>query len=141
PWRIELFGRLRVTRGDDCHTRFRTQKTELLLAYLAYFLRPHPREALIGLFWPDVEPPAARHSLSQALSSLRHVLETTGVPGGAVLAGGRNEVGLNPGAVTTDVVEFDAALRAAGASGGAGQASWLERAVELCGGELIAGYY
>jgi two-component SAPR family response regulator len=139
PWRIELFGGLRVTRGDRCHTRFRTQKTELLLAYLAYFLRPHPREALMGLLWADAEPSAARHSLSQALSSLRHVLEPSGVPAGAVLAADRIGVGLDPDAVTTDAVEFGGALRAAGTSGGAGQASWLGRAVELYRGELLAG--
>jgi len=33
--RIELLGRLRVTQGDRDTTRFRTQKTEALLAYLA----------------------------------------------------------------------------------------------------------
>jgi DNA-binding SARP family transcriptional activator len=71
-WRIELFGGLRVVRGDHRITRFRTQKTELLLAYLAYYpQRPHSRERLIDLLWPESELSSGRQSLSQALSSLR----------------------------------------------------------------------
>jgi hypothetical protein len=42
-WRIELFGGLRARRGDQVVTRFRTQKTGALLAYLAYYCqRTHP---------------------------------------------------------------------------------------------------
>jgi hypothetical protein len=37
PWRIELLGRLRATQGELSLTHFRTHKTGLLLAYLAYF--------------------------------------------------------------------------------------------------------
>src|SRR5713101_7635240 len=57
PWRIELLGRLRATQGDRVVTRFRAQKGGALLAYLAYHLdRPHPREELIELLWPEAEP-------------------------------------------------------------------------------------
>lgn len=48
--RIELFGGLRVCQGDRVITRFRTQKTAALLAYLAYHGdRRHSREVLIDL--------------------------------------------------------------------------------------------
>lgn len=68
-WRIELFGGLRAVRADCVVTRFRTRKTGALPAYLAYFReRPHPREKLIDLFWPEAEPLEGRHSLSMALT-------------------------------------------------------------------------
>jgi DNA-binding SARP family transcriptional activator len=34
-WRIEFFGGLRARRDNEVITRFRTQKTAALLAYLA----------------------------------------------------------------------------------------------------------
>ncbi len=47
PWRITLFGGLRVEQGDRVITRFRTQKAGALLAYLAY----HCQQAhLFGYF-------------------------------------------------------------------------------------------
>ncbi len=81
PWYIQLFGTLRARQEDRIITRFRTQKTGALLAYLAYFRgRSHTRETLIELFWPDTELDSGRHSLSLALSSLRSLLEPPGVP-------------------------------------------------------------
>ncbi len=45
--RIELFGGLRIVRGESTLTRFPTHKTAALLAYLAYHSdRAHPRESL-----------------------------------------------------------------------------------------------
>src|SRR5207249_12211582 len=86
PWRIELFGGLRARHGDRVITRFRTQKTASLLAFLAYHRgRAHGREELIDLFWPDDDIDAGRHSLRQALTSLRHQLEPPGVEAGSVL--------------------------------------------------------
>jgi DNA-binding SARP family transcriptional activator len=77
PWRIELLGGLRATRGERTITRFRTQKAGLLLAYLAYHRdRTHPRSVLMELLWPEHRLEPARASLSMALSSLRRELET-----------------------------------------------------------------
>jgi DNA-binding SARP family transcriptional activator len=142
-WRIELLGGLRATHADRVVTRFRTQRTGALLAYLAYFLhRSHPREALIELLWPESEPDAGRHSLSQSLSSLRHLFEPPGVPPGAILVADRFAVGLNPDLVATDVGEFQAALQeAVGAGGSTERVLHLTRAVELYGRELLPLYY
>jgi DNA-binding SARP family transcriptional activator len=142
-WRIDLFGGLRATRGDHLVTRFRTQKTAALLAYLAYHLRrTHAREVLVDLHWPDDDPEAARHKLSVALSWLRHMLEPPGVPDGSVLVTERFSVGLNPGAVTTDVVEFEAALRsAAQAESDSERAEQLAGVVALYRGTLLSGCY
>src|SRR5438552_7513122 len=119
PWRIELLGELRAVRADRGITRFRTQKTGALLAWLAYDLeRLHRREALIEQLWPEHDPKAGRVSLKVALSSLRHQLEPPDVPPGAILVTDRFSARLNPALVTTDVAEFDAALESAKRAGG-----------------------
>src|SRR2546425_13365661 len=94
--RIELLGGLRVIQGDGVVSRFRTHKTAELLAYLAYFhRRPHPREILIDLLWPESDMDAGRHSLSMALSSLRPLLEPPGImTDGSVLLADRHSIGL-----------------------------------------------
>src|SRR2546423_1699113 len=85
-WRLTLLGGLRAERGNETVTRFRTQKSGALLAYLALFShRSHPREELAELFWPDLDPDAARTNLRTALSSLRQQLEPAGIPAGSVL--------------------------------------------------------
>ena len=141
--RIQLLGELRVRQGDQEITHFRTQKTAALLAYLAYFLsRSHPREVLIELLWPEGNVDTGRHNLSVALSSLRQQLEPPGVPDGSVLIAERFSVRLDPAAVTTDVNEFEAALRSASAAPSAEERlEWLGRSVELYQGDLLPGYY
>jgi DNA-binding SARP family transcriptional activator/tetratricopeptide (TPR) repeat protein/regulation of enolase protein 1 (concanavalin A-like superfamily) len=52
-----------------------TSKVRALLYYLAVESgRPHRRESLAGLLWPDYPERSARHNLSNALSNLRVVL-------------------------------------------------------------------
>src|SRR5437667_11082165 len=104
PWSIQLFGRLRAQQAERSITRFRSQQTGALLAYLAYHRhQSHTREVLIELFWPDSEMETGRHNLSNALSSLRSQLEPPGVLAGAVIIADRFSVELNPDAFTTDV--------------------------------------
>src|SRR5262245_3466031 len=119
PCRIQLLGGLSVKLGDHTLTRFRSRKTAELLAYLAYFRhRQHSREVLIELFWPEAELEAGRHSLSVSLSSLRQQLEPEGTrPEGEVLITDRHTAGLNPLIVTTDVAEFESALKSAAQAG------------------------
>src|SRR2546423_8209045 len=96
PWSIQLFGGLRIRQSERVITRFRTQKTGALLAYLAYHRQQsQARDVLIEIFWPDTSPESGRHNLSHALSSLRHQLEPPGVPAGAVLVADRFSVELN----------------------------------------------
>jgi predicted ATPase/DNA-binding SARP family transcriptional activator len=145
-WRIEMLGGLRAMQGDRVLTRFRTQKTGVLLAYLAYYLkRPHPRDELIERFWPDAEPAAGSNSLSQAVSSLRRQLELPELPGAtsdSVLVVNRASVRLNAHAITTDVAEMEDALHAAASAATDGErAQHLVQAVERYNGELLAGFY
>lgn len=54
---------------------FESDKVRALLAYLAHeYDRPHRRDSLAGLFWPESDQRRARQSLSQALYNLRKVL-------------------------------------------------------------------
>ncbi len=140
--RIELLGGVRIVQGKQTVSRFRTQKTAWLLAYLA--LRPdrgHPREELIDLFWPELPPEDGRNNLSTALSSLRRQLEPTGVSPESVLQADRLQVRLNPDAVSTDVAEFEQLLREAQAEEGAERKRLLERVLALYVGPLLPGCY
>jgi len=112
PWRITLCGSLTARRGTHVISRFRTQKTGLLLAYLALHSdRMHGREELAELFWYDSDGPLS--NLRMALPSLRRQLEPPGVSPGTVLVTGRTQVGLVTDAVRTDVADFRAAIAAA----------------------------
>jgi predicted ATPase/class 3 adenylate cyclase len=142
-WRIEMLGGLRAVQGDRVLTRFRTQKTGALLAYLAYHLdRSHPRDQLIECFWPDGGLPAGRNNLSRELSWLRDQLEPAALPAGSVIAADRTSVRLNPSVITTDVAAFEAALRAAErAANPAERRRSLVGAIEAYRGELLPGYF
>ena len=143
PWHIQFLGGLRLQQRDATITRFKTQKIAGLLAYLAFHLRQaHPRDVLIDLFWPESDPEAGRGSLSVALSSLRNQLEPPGTPASAVLRADRFSVSLNPKIVTTDVAEFETALRAASRAGNATERMQsLEGAVDHFRGRLLPGMY
>lgn len=105
PCRVYVLGAVRIERDGRLETRFRTQKTAALLAYLALHPgRPVPREDLIGLLWPDADFAQGRNSLSQAISSLRHQLEPPETSPGSVLVADRNAVLLDP-AVWVDLSE------------------------------------
>ncbi len=72
---ILSLGPLQITLGDSPATGFDSDKARALLAYLAIEAdRPHARESLAGLFWPEFPEERARQSLSQALSNVRHVI-------------------------------------------------------------------
>jgi predicted ATPase/DNA-binding SARP family transcriptional activator len=141
-WRFRLLGELKATRGDEVVSRFRTQKTASLLAYLAFHAgRAHPREVLIELLWPGGKPEAGRSSLSAALSALRSQLEPPGTLAGSVIVANRATVELAADAFTTDTAAFRAAVEAASRSKGAARAPALRAAVDAYGGELLPGFY
>jgi DNA-binding SARP family transcriptional activator len=146
-WSIQLLGGLCAAAEDRTVTHFRTQKTALLLAYLAYFgQRSHSREELIEMLWPGCKPEAGRSGLSRELCWLRAQLEPgaawTRRPAGTLLVADRFSVRLNPAGFTTDSACFEAALLAAGrADLPADQARFLTQAVELYRGELLPGYH
>lgn len=61
--------------GGEPVTDFATDKARALLAYLVLESdRPHRRDALAGLLWPDEPESRARQNLRQALSYLRQAI-------------------------------------------------------------------
>src|ERR1043166_6312400 len=114
PIRIELFAHLAILQTEDEITRFRTQKTASLLAYLAYYLhRNHGREELAYLLWPEADPEAGRTSLRTALASLRRQIEPPDAAENSILMADRLMVRLNPESIVTDVAEFESAIHRA----------------------------
>ena len=72
---LRLLGTFQVERDGEPLTGFATDKARALLAYLAVERdRPHRRESLSNLFWPEQSDELARQSLRQALSHLKQAL-------------------------------------------------------------------
>ncbi len=72
---LSLFGPVKCTLADDLIISFAYDKVQALLFYLVVQSeRPQRREMLAGLLWPDNEERDARHSLNQALWSLRQTI-------------------------------------------------------------------
>ncbi|MBN1217800.1 MAG: tetratricopeptide repeat protein [Anaerolineae bacterium] len=72
---IYLLGGLQVILEGEPVTDFATDKARALLAYLAVEAeRPHRRDVLAGLLWPEQTQAKARHNVRQTLSYLRQAL-------------------------------------------------------------------
>lgn len=138
-----MFGGLRVLQEGKVVARFHTPKAGSLLAYLAcYQSRSHPREELIELLWPEVEPTTGRNRLKQMLSALRAQLEAAGFPADSLFLTDRTTVRIDAEQVSTDVAEFEDALQTAVLMSNVGeQESSLARAVALYRGGFLPGFY
>jgi len=67
-----LLGPFQVTLAEEPVTSFKSDKVQALLAYLAVEAdRPHRRDSLAGLLWPDWPDRVARTNLRNALANLR----------------------------------------------------------------------
>jgi DNA-binding SARP family transcriptional activator len=72
---IFLLGPLQVALDDEPIVDFVTDKARALLAYLAVESdRPHRRDALAGLLWPERSQQKARQNLRQALNRARQAI-------------------------------------------------------------------
>ncbi|HAE58939.1 MAG TPA: SARP family transcriptional regulator, partial [Anaerolineae bacterium] len=72
---LHFFGGFNAAYSGKPLTGFATDKVRALLVYLALENdRPHRRESLASLFWPEQPEERARQSLRQALSNLRQAL-------------------------------------------------------------------
>ena len=103
-------------------------KRTALLAYLAVAMPRgfHRRDALVALFWPELDQEHARASLRKAVYHLRRAL------GEDVLVGaGDEELGLAPGRLWCDATAFEQAL----------DAGDLPHALELYRGPLLTGFF
>jgi len=72
---LSLLGPFQVTLDGQPVTGFKSNKVRALLAYLAVEAdRPHRREVLAGLLWPEWPDREALSNLRYALSNLRRVI-------------------------------------------------------------------
>lgn len=72
---ISVFGPLRITLDEKPIRGMASDKVRALLVYLALEAnRPHRRDALAELLWPDKPQGVARNSLKQALANLRKLM-------------------------------------------------------------------
>jgi DNA-binding SARP family transcriptional activator len=72
---IALLGPFQATLGGQPITTFRSDRVRALLAYLAVeAARPHARDTLAALLWPDWPQEYARSSLRSALANLRQAI-------------------------------------------------------------------
>lgn len=99
-----------------------------VLAFLAVD-RPgsrHFRDALVALFWPELDTDRARHALRQTLYHLRRVLGP-----GVVLGEDHAGVGVSRERLWCDAVAFEAEV----------ERGHLARALELYRGEFMPGFH
>jgi DNA-binding SARP family transcriptional activator/predicted ATPase len=78
---MRFLGGYQVQLDGEPVTALKYDKVRALLAYLAVEAeRPHRREALAGLLWPELTERRARRNLSQVLHILRSTLDIAGSP-------------------------------------------------------------
>jgi DNA-binding SARP family transcriptional activator len=128
---LRTLGGLDLVDLDD-HRDFRSvvvqPKRLALLVYLALALdrRFRRRDAVVGLFWPELDAEHARGSLRQALRFLRGELGPD-----VLINRGEEEVGVNRERMSCDAVSFEQACQTG---------DW-KAALELYRGDLLAGVF
>lgn len=119
---------LKGTDGAALRAVLAQPKRFALLVYLAvhHFQGPRRRDAVIALFWPELDTEHARGALRQALRFLRRSL-------GAGVLNGRSEeeLGIEHGTLWCDATAFEEACAAA---------RWTQ-ALELYRGDFFDGFF
>jgi TolB-like protein len=128
--KVKLLGGFSAALPSGVPVKLAGKKNRALLAYLAMGQgKRHDRQKLIGLLWSDRGEAQARGSLRQALSALKEALAAAA---SAALVLGGDSVTLDPGAVATDVAEFEVLA-------GSASTEDLRRAAGLYEGDLLEG--
>ena len=110
---IQTLGPFRVIRDGVPipNTEWKSKKARDLLKILVARRRPTPRDQLMDLLWPGVDPAVAGNRLSVLLSTVRDVLQPRPVGEGPLTTDG--SVSLNRAQVSVDVEDFLARATAA----------------------------
>lgn len=125
---VQMFGGFRATFASGRSLVLPNRKDQALLAYLALHPgQPQSREKLANLLWSKYGYESARHSLRQALTSLRRAQV-----GEDVIVTDRNQVIARTSTIDTDVARF-LALTSSPAQ------PITESAVDLYAGPLLDG--
>ncbi len=146
--RFSLFGRFNAQCNDqDMEELNKCKLLELFCYLLLYRSRPHPREALVTLFWEDTPATRSKAYLRKALWQLRTVLEAQNTSTNKELILIEPEwVQINMQAnFWLDVAEFEQAFdHVQGIPGrklSSDHVQSLQNAVKLYRGELLSGWY
>jgi predicted ATPase/DNA-binding SARP family transcriptional activator/Tfp pilus assembly protein PilF len=104
---LHVLGALDLRDAADCALRsvLAQPKRVALLSWLCIEGGLHRRDTLLALFWPESEESRARHSLNQALYTLRRSLGAE-----AIVGRGADEVGVEPRRLWCDAAAFADAL-------------------------------
>jgi DNA-binding SARP family transcriptional activator/predicted ATPase len=142
---LNFLGEFTVHLAGQPLEAFATDKNRALLAFLAVEAgRSHRRESLIGMFWPQKPEHLARHSLSQALFSLRKLFQMD--PGVSLFEATPKEIKFQLDDCWLDTRAFDELNhRVAGHGHGPDFAcrlctQYLEEAAALFRGDFLAGF-
>jgi predicted ATPase/DNA-binding SARP family transcriptional activator len=144
---LVLLGPMQITLGGQPVGGFTYNKARALLAYLIVEAgRPHQRDALAALLWPDMPDETARHNLRQALANLRGAIgDASATPPFLLVT--RDTIQFNPGSDDDlDVSMFTALLTACESHAHRrlercrSCAARMQQAISLYGGEFLAGF-
>jgi DNA-binding SARP family transcriptional activator/predicted ATPase len=139
--RIELFGQLRITWGEDLLTTVNTNRMRSLLAFLVFHAgAPQSREHLAYMLWPESSEAQARTNLRQLLHNLRRALP---VDCSLLVTDNHTVYWKADKSCVVDVMEFEAAVQtAAGLKDiGAVVREALEQAARLYQDDLLPDLY
>ena len=129
--KLQFLGTFRAMDGAGGDLASLGRRGTALLAYLMLGPdRPQPREKLATLLWPDRPDDQARHSLRQALGTLRRAL---GDADSALVIGQGETVALNRRLIDADVPAFERCATETDPES-------LERALTLYHGDLLDGF-
>lgn len=138
---ISLLGPLYVTLGDSPITNFGYDHVRALLAYLAVEAdRPHRREALAGLLWPNQPDQTALESLRHALYRLQQALGNQQANPPFILVT-RNALQFNTHSdALLDTLLFERLMPPAAQEATEDKISRLERAAAIYRGAFLQGF-
>ena len=139
---IRLLGGFEVWYDDQPVTGFESQKVRALLAYLMVNRQTaYSRDRLSGLFWPDKDEETARRNLRQAIYNLRSILPRSDSSESLLLVTHKS-LQVNPKSeYWLDVAAFEEAVRRGMTAAGPQGLAALAEAVELYGGDFLAGFF
>ena len=143
---VRLFRRLAAERDGEPLADFESKPRELLSYLLLYRQRPHHREALASLLWPESDPVQSKKYLRQALWQLQSTVDgPAGSQSGHVLRVEADWIQIDPAAdVWVDVAQVERAFsQTQGMTGyqlDRNAAQLLRDAVCLYHGDLLEGW-
>ncbi len=134
---LSLLGSFQAVVDEQPIVAFESDKARALLAFLAVESgRPHSRERLAGLLWPESTETLARASLSHALTNLRHAIRDAEPP---LLLASRQSIQFSRESdAFVDVIAFEQQISDGRRS--AADIGHLEAAVALYHGRFLEGF-